>query len=323
MMVSQENGATVGTTTAYYPVDQFQIGFSTTGALNSAQVSSRTPAGSPNRARITVTTADASPGASELVYITQYIEGLRIADLAFGTASAKTFILRFGVRAPAGTYCISCRNGGATRSYVAEFTIASGEANTDVVKSVTIPGDVTGTWAADNTLGLAVFILLMCGTSYQGTPNSWQSSGSLADANQFNFMGTNGNVFELFDVGLYQGSAAPAFQVPDYATELLACKRYCYLSNPPARGLVATATTLSRMGCNHPVAMRAAPTVSIKATINVTDGAAATTVTSITNNYSTVDGIEYDANLAGSLTAGRIGIAFQTATPGTLVNARM
>jgi hypothetical protein len=39
-------------------------------------------------------------------------------------------------------------------------------------------------------------------------------------------MGTINNIFELFDVGLYEGSVAPAFQVPDYASELALCKRY-------------------------------------------------------------------------------------------------
>ena len=38
-----------------------------------------------------------------------------------------------------------------------------------------------------------------------------------ATANQFNFMGTINNVFELFDVSLTEGTVAPPFQLPDYA----------------------------------------------------------------------------------------------------------
>ena len=35
-------------------------------------------------------------------------------------------------------------------------------------------------------------------------------------------MGTVGNVFELFDVCLTEGTVAPPFEVPDYASELAA-----------------------------------------------------------------------------------------------------
>jgi hypothetical protein len=136
-------------------------------------------------------------------------------------------------------------------------------------------------------------------------------------------MGTNGNVFELFDVGLYEGAVAPAFQLPDYVPELLTCKRYCYFANPPARGLVATTTTLSRMGCNHPVTMRAAPTITIKNTAGITDGIGSSSISTIPNNFSTVDGIEFDATIGVALTAGRIGILYQQPTPSLFVSARM
>jgi hypothetical protein len=48
----------------------------------------------------------------------------------------------------------------------------------------------------------------------------------VGSSNQFNFMSTGGNVFELFDVGLYEGTVAPPFLVPDLASELAVCKRY-------------------------------------------------------------------------------------------------
>jgi hypothetical protein len=39
-------------------------------------------------------------------------------------------------------------------------------------------------------------------------------------------MGTLGNVFHLFDVSLTEGTVAPPFVVPDYASELTLCQRY-------------------------------------------------------------------------------------------------
>jgi hypothetical protein len=228
MMVSQENGsAFVTPVDGYYPLDQFRIGYGMTGVCSVGQVASLTPAGSPNRLRATVTTAQASVAAGNLCLFDHRLEGRRVADLQFGTATAKQVIIQFGVRAPAGVYSILLLNGSSNRVYVAEYTIAAGEANTDVVKSVIIPGDVIGTWTKDNTLGLMVEWTLACGSTYFQTAGSWTSATSIAGSpNQFNLFGTVGNVFELFDVGLYQGNVAPAFQVPEFASELILCKRY-------------------------------------------------------------------------------------------------
>lgn len=228
MMVSQENGSTGGSTVGFYPVDQFVLSFSTTGATSTVRSAAPTPGGSPNRLRVQADIADTSIAASEYLNVLQPIEGLRVADLRIGSASAKTVTLRFGVKAPAGTYCVGFHNGAAARSYVAEYAIAAGEANTDVVKSVTVALDQTGTWANDTAIGLYVRWALMAGTTWRGTANVWQAGNVFATANQFNFMGTAGGVFELFDVSLTEGSAAPPFVVPDYASELLTCQRYYY-----------------------------------------------------------------------------------------------
>lgn len=227
MMVSQQNGTTTLTTTDSYPVDQFNIGSTgTTGAYTIAQVASFTPSGSPNRIRVAVTTADTAVAAGDLVYVIQRLEGLRIADLRFGSSSAKTITIKFGVKAPAGTYTVGIVNGSSNRSYMAEYVISVSEANTDVVKTVTIIGDLSGTWANNNSLGFMVVWGLMAGTTFQQIAGSWGTGNVYGSTNQFNFMGTVGNTFELFDVGMYEGTTAPKFVVPDYAAELQSCQRY-------------------------------------------------------------------------------------------------
>ena len=226
MQVSQENGTTAATANGYYPVDQFMAQFSDAGFRNFHQSANPTPGGSPYRIRTTVSTADASVAALDFYRITHTIEGLRITDLKSGSATAKTVTLQFGVKAPAGTYCVSFNNAGDTRSYVAEYIIAAGEANTDVVKSVTLTLDTTGTWATDNTLGIRVSWALMVGSTFQTAAGAWAAGNFMGSPNQFNFMGTAGNVFELFDVSLTEGTVAPPFQVPDYASELALCQRY-------------------------------------------------------------------------------------------------
>jgi hypothetical protein len=86
--------------------------------------------------------------------------------------------------------------------------------------------DVSTKWYYDNTAGIYISWCLTSGATFQTAAGAWTAGNFMASANQFNLFGTNGNVFELFDVGLYEGDVAPPFMVPDYASELLACQRY-------------------------------------------------------------------------------------------------
>ena len=198
----------------------------TSGTATVAQIAGTTSAGSNNRIRVTTGTADTTVSAGELGYILTRIEGTRSLDLCFGTARAKTVTLQFGVKAPAGTYCVTLTNSAGNRSYVSEYVISSGEANTDVIKSITVVGDTSGTWLMDTNTGIQVSWGLMVGTTYQQTAGSWGTVNAFGSINQFNIMGTVGNIFELFDVSLTEGTVAPPFQVPDYASELALCSRY-------------------------------------------------------------------------------------------------
>lgn len=203
MTRSQENGTTSGTTNGRYPVDQWAQYFVTSaGTLTVAQVASVTPAGSPNRLRATVTVADASLAAGEFWTLTQNLEGSNVADFRYGSASAKNCVLRFGFKGPAGTYAVHLGNSAANRSYVALFTIGAGEANTDTVQTLSIPGDTTGTWlTADGVIGMTLDIVLACGSTFQGS-TGWQAGNILGTSGVSNGMGTGSGVFELFDVGL-------------------------------------------------------------------------------------------------------------------------
>jgi hypothetical protein len=204
--------------------------------------------------RLTVTTAQATIGSSFLI-LTQRLEGLRIADLLFGTANAKTAVLQFGVRAPAGTYSVSLLDPASSVQALSTFTISAGEANTDVVRTAPVSGLTSGAFTTNNTMGAIVRFY----TALSG---------------QANLLATNGNVFELFDVGLYEGTVAPAFQVPDYASELALCQRYMQLpltgSNFGIPGFTPT-TALARVGFVFRSIMRATPTLLVQnaAAINV------------------------------------------------------
>lgn len=270
MMVSQENGNTAANVgiANYYAVDQFlsNRSASVTAVVAAQQIDLVSPAGSPKRLRHLVTSAQAVVAAGDLLYFSQAIEGVNFAELAWGTASARPVTLSFVVRAPAGTYCVAFRNSAADRFYIAEYTVGAGEANTDVRKTLTIPGDTSGAWPADNGATLRIFWMLICGSNFYGIAGAWSASG-LATSNQFNLASTVNNSFIIGDVGLHEGSIAPAFQVPEFTSELKRCQRYFEASGPGAGPLAVGFTyntTIALMTYSFKEAKRAVPTFVAK-----------------------------------------------------------
>lgn len=203
MRMSQENGSGSGTSNGYYAADQWAQYFVTNaGSLAVQRVGLITPAGSPTRLRATVAVADASLAAGEYWTLSQNLEGSNVADFQYGSSAAKSSVLRFGFKGPAGTYAVALHNSAANRSFVALFTIAGGDANTDTVQTISIAGDQTGLWLKDDgVIGITLDIVLACGSTFQGT-TGWQAGNILGTSGVSNGMGTGGAVFELFDVGL-------------------------------------------------------------------------------------------------------------------------
>ncbi|TAI63877.1 hypothetical protein CWO89_21835 [Bradyrhizobium sp. Leo170] len=270
MMISQENGQTDSIASGWYPVDMFSyVGGGISGAASVQQLSKATPGGSPYRIRATVTSAQPSIAAGGFLQFYHALEGFDVADLLFGTSAAKTVTLRFGVNAPAGTWSATFDGPPAAgRSYTAEYTISAAEAGKDVVRYITVPGDVSGAWAKDNMRGLLVHWALVSGANYQQAPGSWTAGGFCGSPNQFNFLGTVGNVFELFDVALYQGSSAPAYKVPNYQQELLKCQRQAWIWSTTAAVIrLAISYNDTAAGTQFviplPTMMRATPTLIV------------------------------------------------------------
>jgi hypothetical protein len=241
--ISQEQGNSAGTGAAYYGADQwFTTKTHNTGTMTTQRVQVVTPNGSLDRYRVTVTGADTALAAGEYLAIATNIEGSRIADLRYGTASAKQAVLRFGLKAPAGTYSIAIQNSASNRSYVANFTVTA--ANTDTEWAFVIPGDTTGTWLTTTGIGLSIYICFSCGTTKQAsaTTTGWYASNSYGNSANTNSMLTAGLVFELYDVGLYMDplvtGIAPRWIAPDPVDELLTCQRYYYMTGGMWSGYV-------------------------------------------------------------------------------------
>jgi hypothetical protein len=231
MVIDQRNAGaavTINSTADTYSIDRwYGLGQPTDGVFtiqrNAGSVTP--PAGFINYLGATVTTADASIGATQVYRITQAIEGLNCTDLAWGTANAKTVTLSFWVRSSlTGTFGGSIANSNFSRAYPYSYTISS--ANTWEYKTVTIAGDTTGTWLTTNGVGIYVSFAMGMGSTYTGTANAWNAGLYFAPTGNTNIIGTNGATFYITGVQLEVGSTATSFDTRSYGTELALCQRY-------------------------------------------------------------------------------------------------
>jgi len=258
-------------------------------------------------------------GASEQFGIFQPIEGYNIADLAFGTASAKTITISFWVRSSlTGTFGGSLRNSAANRSYPFSYTISV--ANTWEQKSVTITGDTSGTWLVTNGVGMYVFFSIGSGSTVSGTAGSWAAANYVQPTGATSVVGTNGATFYITGVQLEQNTSATPFERRLYGQELANCQRYlpCINGNATTITIIgngsSASTTEGTANVYFPVQPRVAPTgitTSAASTFRWTDGASSTTPSGLTLYYSTIYGCQVGATCTG-LTSFRPGNIYMT-----------
>jgi hypothetical protein len=254
--------ASIITTTGSYFTDRWVVYANTTGAYQCAQ-SGAAPAGFTNSILFDVTTADTSIGASEFALISQTIEGLNTSDLSWGSASAQAITLSFWVNSTTtGTYYISIRNSAGNRSYIAEYSVSS--ANTWERKTITVPGDTSGTWLTTNGAGIILTFTFATGSTYQTTAGSWQAGNFLGTSAQINLLASTANEIRITGVQLEPGSVATPFERRSYGAELALCQRYYHRIYPGAGNQryalgQATTTTQAIALITFPVSMRTAP----------------------------------------------------------------
>ena len=233
MEVSQELGMTGTGTSGKYVCDGWVLTFSGTMVVLSVQVLNATwfP-GLPYFLNIAISTAQASLGAGDTVFLHQKIEGQRISRLAWGTNNAQPITIGFWTaHTTTGIYSGSVRNGVANnRSYA--FSYTQSVAGTPQYNTVTIPGDITGTWATDNTNAMWISFTMACGATFTApSANTWSAGPYLAAPGQINGVATTSNIFRLSGVVVLPGIEAPtaarsALIMRPFDQELLTCKRY-------------------------------------------------------------------------------------------------
>jgi hypothetical protein len=313
MRVDQRNaGASViPSTNPQYLVDRFAAENSTTGKFAYQQNAGAVtpPVGFTNYLGATSQSAY-SIGAGDYFLLQQRIEGFNIADLAWGTANAKTITLSFWVRSSlTGTFGGNLQNNANNRLYPYSYTISA--ANTWEQKTITIAGDTTGTWETTTSTGIMVRWSLGTGSTYLGTSGSWGSSVYLGVTGQTNVVGTNGATFYITGVQLEQNTSATPFERRLYNQEMANCQRYYWkvdggtTTDYVALGSgVVMSTTQVRIYVKYPVAMRAAPTISYNGSIYA-DDVTGHLVTSIATAFEGIDQMMLDFNTQSGKTTGR------------------
>lgn len=228
MRIDQRNsGASIATVSgAVYTVDRWQALCSqaTKFTVQQNAGSVTPPTGFTNYLGITSSSAY-SVGTNEVFHIRQQIEGFNIADFGWGTAGAQSVSLSFWVRSSlTGTFGGALQNSAGNRSYPFSYSISV--ANTWEYKTITIAGDTAGTWATNNTTGVAVIFSMGNGSGVSGASGAWLGTNTTSVTGATSVVGTNGATFLITGVQLEAGPTATPFERRPIGVELSMAQRY-------------------------------------------------------------------------------------------------
>ena len=276
MDIAQRGTSVAGVGNAYV-LDRWNILPGTLGTWTKSQ-STDVPTGQgfATSLKMDCTTADASPSASEFLMVRQKFEGQNLQYIKKGTANAESTTLSFWVKSnKTGTYICELRDSDNSRQINKSYTINS--ANTWEKKTITFPGDTTGTLDNDNAVSLSLQFWLGAGSDY--TSGTLQTDwGSQTPANravgQVNLADSTSNEWYVTGVQLEAGSVASDFEFLPVDVNLQRCQRYFEKSSNMNSALIVTsegivgvrdgtASTINRYyNVQYSVEKRATPTVT-------------------------------------------------------------
>ena len=236
------NGASYGINTgavAGHLIDGFRYEKTGTSVLTAQQVNSSIP-NYTKSLKLTVSTAQITLG-TDVVDVIHTIEGFRISNLGWGTASAKPLTIGVWIKSSvAGVIPFNIRNHDLSAAVTVNTPALVANTATWVVLNV--PAQTTGLWKTDNTVGIYVRI-------------------RVASAANMNLVATNGSTLEMTglvilpDTLTIAAAQSPLLMRP-YDVELQLCQRYWQgFTSVIVESAAVYQTTY------FPVAMRVPPTV--------------------------------------------------------------
>jgi hypothetical protein len=294
MQVAQRSASTASiTTSAYHTIDRWFTSLITLGTWTQSQ-STDVPSGEgfASSLKMACTTADASPAAGDRLIIRQVLEGQDVQQLKKGTANAESVTLSFWVKSSkTGTHIVEIYDQDNARNIAKAYTVLS--ANTWEKKELTFAGDTTGAFDNDNASSFVLNMYLGAGSTYtSGTlATSWESATSANRAvGQVNLADSTSNEWYITGVQLEVGETATPFEHRSFGDELRRCQRYYYESGGTAvndwgqKGYQIASNYVANT-LSHPVAMRAAPSVTKAGTFVTSAIAQPTPVGSSTTSW--------------------------------------
>jgi hypothetical protein len=318
MSVSQRStSASSITSSGYHALDRHRLAISSLGTWTISQ-STDVPTGQGfgKSMKFDCTTADASPSASDVMWVQHRIEGQNLQYLKKGTSSAEKTTLSFWVKSnKTGTYIAELEDTDNSRHIAKSYTISSSD--TWEKKTITFDGDTTGTLTNDNNTSLELHLYLGAGTNYtSGTlATSWASN---TDANravgQVNLADSTSNEWYVTGIQLETGSQASDFEFLPRDISLQRCYRYCYktptgsLSQNSGEYCNAhhyTATTMLGLCSVNPVEMRVPFTVTFSGSFESYGASAVYSISSLSSGEITSRGFQINGQSSTGRTVGQ------------------
>ena len=273
MDIAQRSTSVTGITngsSGYHTVDRFKFvesGSPSTVFTQSQSTDVPTGQGFAKSLKMDVTTADASLGADDAIYINTSVEGQNLQYIKKGTSSAESLTLSFWVKSNiTGTYIFEIIDRDNDRAISKSYTISS--ANTWEKKTITFAGDTTGALDNDNGDSFVASFWLAAGSNY--TSGTLQTSwGSLAQTNravgQVNLADSTSNEWYITGVQLEVGTSASDFEFLPVDVNLQRCLRYYYVHAEGANKQIGAGgyyrSDYITVMLHFPVSMRAAPSL--------------------------------------------------------------
>jgi hypothetical protein len=261
----------IGASNGYFTLDRWQIQASNTAGRLTMTQTADGPSGFATCLKLDCTTADTSVAAAESLQLTQSLEGFDVQQLKKGTASAEQITISFYVK------------GNASATYVAEMYDLDSDTHINKTFSVTTSwtrieltyvGDTSNPFDNNNGGSLQFNIWLHAGSNFtSGTIQyPWGGGNNPGRAAGItSFFDSTDRTFFITGVQMEAGPVATPFEHRSYGEELSLCKRY-YQSITGFVGKAIT-TAVFQASYSFPTTMRAAPSASQSAVLNITDGA--------------------------------------------------